>query len=121
MGGREWRVGLHWCSLPSPEAKALNVEWVRFEIHGDDDRLIVAINFRMCIAFVKLIGTHAEPNRIDASTRLTVSQPGVVRNGNAGCPSLLGPGQMSGTGQHTMAPLILPPGLLRSQSSRHLR
>ncbi|QRG07363.1 type II toxin-antitoxin system HigB family toxin [Xanthobacter dioxanivorans] len=50
------------------EAKALNRERVRFEIHGGDYRLIVAFNFRMGIAFVKFIGTHAESHRIDALT-----------------------------------------------------
>ena len=53
------------------KAKALNGERVRYEIAGGDDRLIVAFDFRRCIAFVKFIGSHAEYDRIDA---LTVSR-----------------------------------------------
>ncbi|MBN8914347.1 MAG: type II toxin-antitoxin system HigB family toxin [Rhizobiales bacterium] len=48
------------------KAKPLNGERVRFEIHGGDYRLIVAFNFRLGIAFVKFIGSHAEYGRIDA-------------------------------------------------------
>lgn len=48
------------------KAKPLNGERVRFEIHGGDYRLIVAFNFRLGIAFVKFIGSHAEYDRIDA-------------------------------------------------------
>ena len=50
------------------KAKVLNGERVRFEIHGGDYRLIVAFNFRLGIAVVKFIGTHAEYDRIDALT-----------------------------------------------------
>ena len=46
----------------------LNGERVRFEVVGGDYRLIVAIDFRRAIAFVKFIGTHAEYDRIDAHT-----------------------------------------------------
>ena len=51
-----------------PKAKVLNGERVRFEISGGDYRLIVAFDFRRKIAFVKFVGTHAEYDRIDAST-----------------------------------------------------
>lgn len=51
-----------------PKAKVLNAERVRFEVHGGDYRLVVAIDFRRQIAFVKFLGTHAEYDRIDART-----------------------------------------------------
>jgi mRNA interferase HigB len=40
-------------------------------VAGGDYRMIVAFDFRRCIAFVKFIGTHADYDRIDA---LTVSE-----------------------------------------------
>lgn len=48
--------------------KVLNRERVRFEVAGGNYRLVAAFDFRRQIAFVKLIGTHAEYDRIDAST-----------------------------------------------------
>ena len=53
------------------KAKVLNNERVRFEIAGGNYRLIVAIQFRAKIVWVKFLGTHTEYDRIDA---LTVSQ-----------------------------------------------
>jgi mRNA interferase HigB len=50
------------------KAKALNGERVRFEVAGGDYRMVVAFNFRLGIAFVKFIGTHAEYDRVDAFT-----------------------------------------------------
>ena len=50
------------------KAKVLNGERVRFEVAGGDYRMIVAFDFRRCIAFIKFIGTHAEYDRIDALT-----------------------------------------------------
>lgn len=50
------------------KAKALNGERVRFEVAGGDYRMVVAFDFRRGIAFVKLIGTHADYDRIDALT-----------------------------------------------------
>ena len=66
----------HWTSADevqtaAPKSKALNRERVRFEVAGGIYRLIVAIDFRRQVAFVKFIGTHAEYDRIDA---LTISQ-----------------------------------------------
>jgi mRNA interferase HigB len=49
-------------------AKTINRERVRFEVHGGDYRLVVAFNFETGVAFVKFIGTHAEYDRIDAAT-----------------------------------------------------
>jgi mRNA interferase HigB len=53
------------------KAKVLNRERVRFEIAGGDYRMVVAFHYRLQIAWIKFIGTHAEYDRIDA---LTVSQ-----------------------------------------------
>jgi mRNA interferase HigB len=49
-------------------AKVLNAERARFEVHGGDYRLIVAFDFRRQIAFIKFIGTHKEYDQIDALT-----------------------------------------------------
>ena len=54
-----------------PKAKALNGERVRFEIAGGNYGLIVAFKFDSQIAFIKLVGTHAEYDRINT---LTISQ-----------------------------------------------
>ena len=51
-----------------PKVKALNADRARFEVAGGDFRMIVAINFRARIAFIKFPGTHAEYDRIDALT-----------------------------------------------------
>jgi mRNA interferase HigB len=55
----------------APKAKVLNRGRMRFEVAGGNDRLVAAFDFRRQIAFVKVIGTHAGYDRIDA---LTVSQ-----------------------------------------------
>lgn len=49
-------------------AKVLNAERVRFEVAGGAYRMIVAFDFVRQIAFIKFIGTHAEYDRVDAST-----------------------------------------------------
>jgi mRNA interferase HigB len=66
----------HWRSTDevqraAPTAKVLNRDRVRFEIAGGSYRLIAAFDFRRQIAFVKVVGTHAE---YDAVNALTVSQ-----------------------------------------------
>ncbi|MDR2216043.1 MAG: type II toxin-antitoxin system HigB family toxin [Nevskiaceae bacterium] len=53
------------------KAKVLNSERVRFEVAGGDYRLVVSFHYRLQIAWIKFIGTHAEYDRIDA---LTISQ-----------------------------------------------
>jgi mRNA interferase HigB len=53
------------------KAKILNGERVRFEVAGGDYRMIVAIQFKAQIVWVKFLGTHAQYDRIDA---LNVSQ-----------------------------------------------
>jgi mRNA interferase HigB len=50
------------------KAKALNGERVRFEVAGGDDRMVVAFDWRRAIAFIKIVGTHAEYDKIDALT-----------------------------------------------------
>jgi mRNA interferase HigB len=47
----------------APKSKVLNRERVRFEVAGG--------NYRLVVAFIKFVGTHAEYDRVDA---LTVSQ-----------------------------------------------
>ena len=68
--------GAEWTSMADVQArwskaKVLNGERVRFEIAGGDYRMIVAIQFKARIVWVKFLGTHAQYNRVDA---LTVSQ-----------------------------------------------
>jgi mRNA interferase HigB len=41
---------------------------VIFNIKGNDNRLIVAINYRFGIAYVRFVGTHGDYDRIDATT-----------------------------------------------------
>jgi mRNA interferase HigB len=53
------------------KAKVLNAERVRFEVTGGDYRMVVSFHYRLRIAWIKFIGTHAEYDRIDA---LTVNQ-----------------------------------------------
>jgi mRNA interferase HigB len=63
----------HWTSMEdirqaAPNARVLNGERVRFGIAGGNYRLIVAIDFRRQIVFVKFLGTHAEYDAVDALT-----------------------------------------------------
>jgi mRNA interferase HigB len=51
-----------------PEAEVINAERVRFEICGGNYRLIVSYKFPKGIAYVKFIGTHAEYDKVDATT-----------------------------------------------------
>jgi len=39
-----------------------------FNIKGNDYRLIVAVNYRFGILYVRFVGTHAEYDRVDAAT-----------------------------------------------------
>ena len=55
----------------APKSKVLNRERVRFEVGGGKYRLVVAFDFHRQAAFVKIIGTHAEYDRVDV---LTISQ-----------------------------------------------
>jgi mRNA interferase HigB len=49
-------------------ASILKNRRVVFNIKGNEYRLIVAIAYRLGIAYVKFIGTHAEYDKIDAET-----------------------------------------------------
>lgn len=49
-------------------AKSINAERIRFKIHGNDYRLIVAFRYDVQIAWIKFIGTHADYDKIDAKT-----------------------------------------------------
>jgi mRNA interferase HigB len=40
---------------------------VIFNIKGNDYRLIVAVNYRFGIAYIRFIGTHFEYDRVDAT------------------------------------------------------
>jgi len=66
----------HWNSTDevrraAPKAKVLNRERVRCEVAGGNYRLVVAFDLPRQLAFVRLVGSHGEYDRIDA---LTVSQ-----------------------------------------------
>jgi mRNA interferase HigB len=39
-----------------------------FHIKGNDFRLVVAVRYTQSLLFVRVVGTHAEYDRIDAST-----------------------------------------------------
>jgi mRNA interferase HigB len=41
---------------------------VVFNIKGNDDRLVVALSYKLQIVYVKFVGTHAQYDRIDAET-----------------------------------------------------
>ena len=41
---------------------------VVFNIHGNKYRLIVSVNYRFSIAYIRFVGTHAHYDRVDAST-----------------------------------------------------
>lgn len=41
---------------------------VVFNIHGNQYRLIVAINYDFSIVYIRFIGTHADYDKIDATT-----------------------------------------------------
>jgi mRNA interferase HigB len=41
---------------------------VIFNIKGNDYRLIVAVNYRFGIAYIRFVGTHGDYDRVDATT-----------------------------------------------------
>lgn len=51
-----------------PKASILKASRVVFNIKGNDFRLIVLIEYRAGVAFIRFFGTHAEYDRIDAET-----------------------------------------------------
>ncbi len=51
-----------------PNAHGVGEGRIRFEIAGGRYRLIVAFDFPRKVAFVKFLGSHADYDRIDATT-----------------------------------------------------
>jgi mRNA interferase HigB len=49
-------------------ASILKNRRVVFNIKGNDDRLVVALSYKLQIVYVKFVGTHAQYDRIDAET-----------------------------------------------------
>lgn len=49
-------------------ASIINAERVVFNIKGNDYRLVVAINYKGEVVFIKWIGTHKAYDEIDAAT-----------------------------------------------------
>lgn len=49
-------------------ASIVGPDRVVFNIQGNDYRLVVAINYRHQIVFIKWLGTHADYDRIDVKT-----------------------------------------------------
>ncbi|MCS6271854.1 type II toxin-antitoxin system HigB family toxin [Shewanella baltica] len=39
-----------------------------FNIHGNKYRLIVAVNYQFSMCYIRFLGTHAEYDKVDAST-----------------------------------------------------
>jgi mRNA interferase HigB len=50
-----------------PYISILKDNRVVFNVHGNDYRLVLKINYKAQIAFVRFIGTHAEYDKIDAN------------------------------------------------------
>ncbi len=46
-------------------ASIVSAEWVVFNIKGNDDRLVVAINYHFQVLLIKWLGTHKEYDNID--------------------------------------------------------
>lgn len=51
-----------------PTASILPGNWVVFNIRGNNYRLVVKVHYNTGHVFVRFIGTHAEYDRIDATT-----------------------------------------------------
>jgi mRNA interferase HigB len=63
----------HWSSPEDVRAKhrtasTVGVERIVFNIKGGRYRLVVAVNYRAHLVFIKFFGTHAEYDRIDVET-----------------------------------------------------
>lgn len=50
-----------------PNVSFLNDNRVVLNIHGNDYRMVVKINYKAKIVFVRFLGTHAEYDKIDAN------------------------------------------------------
>jgi mRNA interferase HigB len=70
-----WYDHVHQADWSSPEDLAsdygrdalLPDQRAVFKIKGDQYRLVIRINYRNRLVFIRFIGTHAEYNRIDAT------------------------------------------------------
>ncbi|TGK45535.1 type II toxin-antitoxin system HigB family toxin [Leptospira bouyouniensis] len=51
-----------------PSASFIKGNKVIFNIGGNDFRLIVKIEYKLCMVFILFVGTHAEYDKIDANT-----------------------------------------------------
>lgn len=51
---------------PYPNASVIGDNRVVFNIKGNDYRLVVHINYRFRVVYIKFLGTHAEYDRVDA-------------------------------------------------------
>jgi mRNA interferase HigB len=65
--------GARWASMRDvkaafPKASVITSARAVFNIHGNNYRLIVEINFRVQVVFIRFIGTHKEYDAVDAGT-----------------------------------------------------
>jgi mRNA interferase HigB len=51
-----------------PSASIVNKERVVFNIKGNNYRVVVAVKFEFHVVYIRFIGTHAEYDKIDATT-----------------------------------------------------
>jgi mRNA interferase HigB len=51
-----------------PYLSVLKDNRIVLNVHGNDFRLVLKINYKMQQAYVRFIGTHAEYDKIDANT-----------------------------------------------------
>ena len=49
-------------------ASIVGPDWVVFNMKGNEYRLVVALNYRHQIVFIKWLGTHSEYDKIDVKT-----------------------------------------------------
>ena len=63
----QWRNPEH-VKASYPKASILKGGRVVFNIKGNDYRVVVAMRYDKQIMFIRFIGTHAEYDRIDATT-----------------------------------------------------
>ncbi len=50
-----------------PYVSLLNDNRIVFNIHGNDYRMVVKINYQAKIVFIRFLGTHGEYDKIDAN------------------------------------------------------
>ena len=63
--GQEWRTPQQVLER-YPQASIVGGDRVVFRIKGADYRLVVRIDYRFGVAYIRFVGTHAQYNRIDA-------------------------------------------------------